>query len=75
MRSRQITLIAGVLLTASICCGCGMNLDSILGASASEIQPMEQYREEAAKEITSDNAEAELARLEQEVEADAAAGQ
>jgi uncharacterized lipoprotein NlpE involved in copper resistance len=48
------------------------------GTAAEEetiVRTMDEYREEAAREITADNAEEELAKLEAEIEADIAAGE
>ncbi len=39
------------------------------------VRTMDEYREEAAREITAENAEEELAKLQAEIDADIAAGE
>ena len=72
-------MLAAALTCAAVCAwGCAVQEESWWpGGAATEetaVQPMEEYREEAAREITAENAEEELARLEREIEADIRAG-
>lgn len=57
--------IAGLVLA-----GCGDGKEVQLAEEETVVKSMEEYRKEAAQEITTENAEAELERLRKEIEAD-----
>ena len=68
-----IVLIASLMLVALVLTGCGKDGKSEEGEAAqAPAKTVEQYRQEADKEITTENAEQELEKLEKEIDADAA---
>ena len=69
-----IVLIASLMLVALVLTGCGEDGKSEEGQAAQmPAKTVEQYRQEAEKEITAENVEDELTKLEKEIDADAAA--
>ena len=65
MKTSLILLLALCLFAGGVIVGCGN------GDESDTVKTMDEYRQEAADSITEDNAEAELERLEGEIEQDA----
>jgi len=71
----RIILAAAVLFFGSGLCGCGNGDDGTdPGDDSSIVEPMEDYREDAEREITPETADEELDRLEEEIEKDIGSG-
>ena len=69
-----MVLVAATLAAAVLAVGCDGKKDSGNGSAAStgtSVGTMEEYRQDAEQQITKDNAEAELKKLESEIGADA----
>ena len=77
---RWKTLVIGCLIAAAMAlmAGCGGENDApssrvaapVAGEPETIVKTMDEYREEAAKEITAENVEEEMAKLEEEIESD-----
>ena len=73
-------LVTGCLVTATMAltAGCGGENDApssrvaapVAGEPETIVKTMDEYREEAAKEITVENAKEEMARIEKEIGSD-----
>ena len=66
----SVALLAAVVLLAAGCGDKSSTTSSPSGDSTTSVKTMDEYRSEAGKEITKDNAEAELDKLEKEIDAD-----
>ena len=70
---RALSLVVVVIFClAFTLCGCKSKSDTSASQDSSEgvVKPMDEYREEAAENIDEQNAEAELKKIEEEVESD-----
>ena len=65
MRHIVLLTICVVLVAGFLLAGCGGSDED-----ATAVKTMEEYRDNAAKEIDKDNAEAELEKLTKEIDAD-----
>jgi hypothetical protein len=64
-------LVTSLMLVAIILAGCGEEPER--DQPEAPAKTMEEYRQEAAEEITAENVEQELDKLEKEIDADVAA--
>ena len=65
-----------VLVAVVLAAGCGNTAQDTAGGSSADdtsVKTSDEYRAEAEREITTENAEAELKKLESEIEADVGA--
>jgi hypothetical protein len=65
MRLRELTVLALAGIIANFTIGCKEK-----SAPEETVKTMQEYREEAAREITSENAEEQLDQLEKEINAE-----
>ncbi len=80
MRQWLASAMCLLLLGGFVLSGCGNGGEPSAatpegGETESIVQPMEEYRQKAAEEITEQNAEEELQKLEEKIEQDVAADQ
>ncbi|MFH1575131.1 MAG: hypothetical protein ABIG68_14205 [Acidobacteriota bacterium] len=69
----KIAIGAALLVLSLALVGCGLNLDSLTGDSATiDVKTMEEYRQDAVESITAESAEAELDQIEREIDGDIA---
>lgn len=66
----SMVLLCGLAIILAGCSSTSNSTDNSGGSATSSVKTMDEYRTEAARAITTDNAEAELNRLEQEINAD-----
>lgn len=66
-------LIIAAFLAGMFAGGCSSQGPSGGGSSEASVKPMDEYRQQAEKQISKDNAEAELKKIEAEIESDVAA--
>ncbi len=66
----SIVLLGTLAIMFSGCSNSSNSTDGTGDSTATSVKTMDEYREEAAQTITSENAEDELEKLEQEINAD-----
>ena len=69
MRTFGLSLIVAAIIAGAFLAGCQKS-DETAKAEETIVKTMDEYREEAAKDITKENAEQELENLKKEVESD-----
>ena len=76
MIRRTIFMLSTLVLVGFLLIGCGENESSKQGASAGQdpakiVAPLDEYRQQAARDINEENAEDLLEKLRREIDADA----
>lgn len=70
MSTRALVIVAAAVMILFCVGGCKKSPDEGQGGGSEEAPTMAEYRAEAEKEITRENMDDELARLEKEIEQD-----
>ncbi len=73
MKSRTIVLLAAISASSILFCACERQAEQPESPPADAetiVKPMEEYRQQAEREITGETAEQELQRLQREIDAD-----
>lgn len=67
MNHKLLVALAAILIAAMVSVGCKKKTESVKTEETTAVKPMDDYRAEAEKEITSENAEEALKSLEKEI--------